>query len=280
MSNLRFSANLSLLFQEVPLLERFALAKQAGFQAVEIQFPYPKSLADLKHAKADSGLDIALINLPAGDLMEGGEGLAAVPERREQFQQALEKGLHYAEALEVSCVNVLPGRCLDTTQAQTYRQTLAENLRLTAQTLHPLGMTTTFEAINTEDMPGALISTVAQMQAVMAQVRHPGLRMQYDIYHMQKMGEPVVEQLPKLIEAIGHIQFADVPGRGEPGSGQIDFAAVFQQLEQLAAPHNGSGEARSSGYRGWLGAEYHPTASTQATLNWMSRDWSKPNTYE
>lgn len=253
---LNFCANLSLLFTEHPLIERFAAARAAGFTAVEIQFPYECSIEELQAAKNRNSLELVLINVPAGDLMSGGEGLAAVPEKREAFHQALAQCRDYAEALGVRCINVLPGRCLDKNRRESYLATLQENLALAADTFHPLGITTTFEAINTEDMPGFLISNSTQMEQILDQVQHPGLAMQYDIYHMAKMGQPVAQQLPSLARRIGHIQFADCPGRGEPGSGELNFDEIFTAIA-------------SSDYRGWVGAEYRPGSQTEDSLNWL-----------
>ena len=256
MNNVRFSANISLLFTEYALLDRFELARRAGFDAVEIQFPYNTPLDLLVRAKEQTGLDIALINLPAGDLMEGGEGLAAVPERTEQFAQALEIGVRYATALQVQSVNVLPGRCHAPQRREEYLETFHQNLKRTADHFHPSGIITTFEAINTFDMPGFLIHNFEQMQATLDAVHHPGLAMQYDIYHMSRMGEPVEQQLLALGECMGHIQFADLPDRGQPGSGTLDFERLFSTIAE-------------SNYHGWVGAEYMPQCGTQNSLGWL-----------
>lgn len=249
-------ANLTLLYPELPFLERFAAAAADGFRAVEIQFPYDTPLADLQAQLQRHQLRCVLINVPAGDLMQGGEGLAAVPGREAEFRAALTQCVSYAQGLQVACVNVLPGRCLDSTRSGEYRATLQASLRLAADTLAPLGITTTFEAINTFDMPGFLISTTDDLLQMLAAVDHPALKAQFDLYHMARMQQDMLTFLQQQAACIGHIQFADAPQRGEPGTGTLDFPALFRAIGR-------------SGYQGWVGAEYKPTGPTSGTLAWM-----------
>lgn len=254
----KFCANLSLLFTEIPLLERFAEAKKAGFSAVEIQFPYEESLNDLLSVQQDTGLKVVLINVPAGDLMSGGEGLASVPGKQAEFQQALDQCLEYAKALKVEVVNVLPGRCMDQSLLPQYRQILTENLKLAAQALEKINVRCTFEAINTKDMPGFVTCSVKQMQKMLDAVCHKNLFMQYDIYHMAMMNEDLSATLKANVDKIAHVQFADVPGRGQPGSGDLDLQSLFDTLSD-------------AGYLGWLGAEYRPTVPTDKSLAWLKQ---------
>lgn len=261
---MKLCANISLLFNEVELLQRFDAARSHGFNAVEIQFPYELELPELFDAKNSNQLDIALINVGAGDLILGGEGLAAVKNQRDEFKQAVEQCLIYAEALEVDCVNILPGRCFNEKQRSHYRDTFLENLDYAADQLRSIGVLATFEAINTHDMPNFLIHSTQQMQAVLADINHSNLAMQYDIYHMARMDEPIEEQLQQLLNSerahdrIGHIQFADTPDRGQPGSGSLDFSRVFNIIGD-------------SQYQGWLGAEYKPTEATGDSLEWLEK---------
>ena len=255
---MKLCANITLLYPELPFIERFAAAAADGFKAVEIQFPYDTPLAVIQHELQQHNLRCVLINVPAGDLMQGGEGLAAVPERQAEFRAALEQCVEYARGLQVDCVNVLPGRCNDNSRRAQYLATLQSNLRLAAAALAPLGITTTFEAINTVDMPGFLIHSGQQMLDVLAELQQPAVKAQFDLYHMARMGVPLVEFIRANIGSIGHIQFADTPGRGEPGSGELDFAAVFAAITE-------------SGYSGWVGAEYRPSGPTSSTLGWMQR---------
>ena len=190
--------------------------------------------------------------------MQGGEGLAAVPGKQAEYAASLVECLAYARALKVSCVNVLPGRCHDDRQRNCYLDTFKTNLVKTAETLAPFGITTTFEAINTRDMPGFLISSSQQMFDIMRQLDKADIiKAQFDVYHMAQMGEDVCDVITRNAEHIGHIQFADTPNRGEPGTGDLDFQAIFQAIE-------------TSGYKGWVGAEYKPTALTSDTLGWKN----------
>ena len=252
---MKLCANISMLFTEKPMIERIAAAKAASFDAVEIQFPYELELEQWLKILAITPMKIALINLPAGDLMSGGEGLAAVPSRRHEFRQALDTGLQYAQALNVDAVNILPGRCMTSSTQEIYETTLVDNLRMAAGELQAIGVRACVEAINNLDMPGFMVSDLQQMQKLLREVKQPNLYMQYDCFHMQRMGADITAQLPQIIDRIGHIQFADCPGRGEPGTGDMDYAGIFKQLEKLE-------------YRYWLGAEYRPQTTTEDSLGW------------
>lgn len=253
---LNFAANLSLLFTEVELIERFKSARQQGFDAVEIQFPYTLSTETLKVALEQHRLKLVLLNVAADDLLQGGEGLACVPEKQAQFRQAVAQAADYARLLKPDVINVLPGRCLNETRKQDYLRTFKENLCFAADAFSPLGIKTVFEAINTQDMPGFLISGGKQMLAVLDELNRPDLFMQYDVYHASMMGEDPAGFITRHADKIGHIQFADCPGRGQPGTGQIDFAKVFSAIEE-------------SGYQGWVSAEYKPTGTTAESLGWF-----------
>ncbi|NJA07935.1 hydroxypyruvate isomerase family protein [Methylomonas sp. MED-D] len=253
---LRFSANLSLLFDEYPLLERFQAARRAGFDAVEIQFPYDLPAEAITDQLQYHDLRLVLFNVDAATLLQGGEGLAAVPERVAEFRRAVAQAYRYAQVLRPAFVNVLPGRCLTAECRPAYWQTLLDNLRFASDQFAELGVETVFEAINTFDMPGFLVDSGRQMLDILDQIGHPHLKMQYDIYHMTRMGEDCAAFIAAHAERIGHIQFADVPGRGEPGSGAVDFSAMF-------------GAIADSAYRGWLGAEYRPSGATADSLAWL-----------
>ncbi|MDI1230517.1 MAG: TIM barrel protein [Methylobacter sp.] len=253
---LNFTANLSLLFTEVPLIDRFKAAKQAGFNAVEIQFPYELSAAAIKNRLDEHDLKLVLFNVAADDLLQGGEGLACVPEKRDQFRQAIAQTIAYAKRLKPEVINVLPGRCLDNSRLEQYLATFKENLALAVEAFSPLNIKTVFEAVNTQDMPGFIIDSGTQMLEILKQLNHPNLFMQYDIYHMQMMGEKPEAFIAEHARKIGHIQFADCPGRGQPGTGQIDFDRVFSAIA-------------TSAYSGWVGAEYKPVGATAESLAWL-----------
>jgi hydroxypyruvate isomerase len=253
---LKFTANLSLLFTEVELINRFKAAKQQGFDAVEIQFPYSLSAETLKKTLKEQQLKLVLFNVDADDLLRGGEGLACVPEKRDQFRQAVAQSLEYAKLLKPEVINVLPGRCFNENRKQDYLETFKENLCFAVDAFASLGIKTVFEAINSHDMPGFVIHNGQQMLGILDDLNLPMLFMQYDIYHMQMMGDKPDEFIARHADKIGHIQFADCPGRGQPGTGQINFEHVFSVIEK-------------SSYSGWVGAEYNPFGTTSESLDWF-----------
>ena len=255
---MKFTANLSMLFTEVTLIERFQAAKNCGFDAVEIQFPYELSSEVIKEELKKHQLQLVQFNVAANDLLQGGEGLAAVPGKVEQFRDAVTQASEYAKILKPVCINVLAGCCFDQNRVKDYQQIYKDNLEFAVASFASLGVSTVFEAINTYDMPEFLIHSGEQMLQILEAVNHPKLLMQYDIYHMSRMDEDIVEFINQHAEKIGHFQFADDPGRGQPSTGEIDFVRVFAAIEQ-------------SGYQGWMGAEYKPVGSTEASLSWFKR---------
>lgn len=179
-----------------------------------------------------------------------------MPEKRAQFRKALEQTVNYARLLKPEAINILAGRCFDNARLADYEQTFKDNLLLAADTFAPLGIKTVFEAINTHDMPSFIIHSGEQMLAVLAELKHPNLFMQYDIYHANRMGADPAQFIRQHADKIGHIQFADSPNRGQPGTGELDFTQLFRAIEQ-------------SSYAGWTGAEYKPIGTTAESLGWL-----------
>jgi hydroxypyruvate isomerase len=257
---MKIAANLSMLFTEQPLADRVLAARVAGFDGVEIQFPYELAAIRLKELLKRAGLPLVLINLPAGDLMQGGAGLAAVPARQAEFDAALREALTYAAMTRPMAVNVLPGRLAEGVERQQALATLTANLRQTAEAFAPLGVRVLCEAINPLDMPGFLINTPEHLLALLEAVDHPNCQAQLDLYHMARQQLDIPAGIRLLAGRIGHVQFADHPGRGAPGTGELDFPALLKTL-------------RESGYVGWLGAEYRPgEQGSEASLGWLA-DW-------
>jgi hydroxypyruvate isomerase len=254
---LRFSANLSLLFNETDFSNRFQAASEQGFSAVEIQFPYSLPAEQIQAELTANRLQLILFNVAADDLMQGGEGLACVPEKRNRFRTAVAQTIAYAEILKPALINVLPGRCLNENRRMEYLHTFMENLAFAVEAFSSLGIKTVFEAVNTYDMPGFLVHRGQQMLKILNQINHSMLAMQYDIYHMIMMGEKPAEFINQHSVNIGHIQFADSPGRGQPGTGNIDFKQLFNTID-------------NSDYSGWLGAEYHPVGRTKDSFDWFN----------
>lgn len=256
---MKLCANLSLLFSELPLLERIQAAAEAGFSGVEIQFPYEVAAHELKAALKEAGLPLVLINLPAGDLIGGGPGLAAVPQRQAEFDAGLAQALVYAATVRPQYVNVLPGRLAEGVEREAALATLAGNLRRTAEAFAPLGIQVLAEAINPIDMPGFLVNTPEDLLALIAAVDHSNFAAQLDFYHMARQGLDLPASIAALAGHIGHVQFADCPERGAPGTGTVDFAAALTALDE-------------AGYDGWLGAEYRPgEGGTAASLDWLAQ---------
>jgi len=255
---LKLAVNLSMVFTEVPLLERFALARQHGFDHVEIQFPYELSIAEIQEQLNQHQLSLCLINVPAGDLMQGGHGLAGIPGQEVQFHQAMQKAIEYATALKVPSINILAGKQPLDSDLLPCLKTLADNLKMACSMLSDHDIQPVFEMINGTDMPRFLVQNVAQAQEMLEAVNHPALKMQYDCYHMAMMGEDVLGALKENIDQIGHIQFADHPGRHQPGTGSLNYAEIFQWLT-------------NSSYRGLVAAEYRPSGSSDASFDWKNQ---------
>lgn len=255
---IKLAVNLSMIFTEVPLIERFALARAQGFDHVEIQFPYELSIEQIQTQLTVHNLGLCLINVPTGDLMQGGNGFAGIPGKEIAFHQAAEQAIAYAKALQVPSVNILAGKQPHDADLLPCLNTLASNLKMACQMFSSNGIRPVFEMINGTDMPRFLIQNIAQAQEILEAVRHPALKMQYDCYHMAMMGEDVLEGLQENIDSIGHIQFADCPARHEPGTGKIDYAAIFSWLKQ-------------SRYAGYTAAEYRPSQASEKTFAWKDK---------
>ena len=253
----RFSANISMMFTEHDLLDRFPAARAAGFGAAEIQFPYNIPAADLRAAKDDSGLEIAVINISAGDLATGGPGLAAMPGREDEFKRTVDQACEYGALLAPDNMNILAGwPPLDQFERDQCLAVLAANAALAAEALSGLGIRAIVEAVNCRDRPGYLLTTTDQAISLIDAAGHANLGIEYDIYHMQIMEGDLIHTITANMDRIGHIQFADTPGRHEPGSGEINFPFLFEAID-------------AAGWQGWLGAEYVPSARTEDGLDWL-----------
>ena len=253
----RFAANLSLLFTEVPLLDRFAAARAAGFAAVEMQFPYAEDARALAARRAEAGLSLVLHNLPPGDWAAGERGIAILPDRVPAFREGVARAIDYAGTLGCRQINCLAGLAPAGIERARLLATLTENLAYAADELKKSGIRLLIEPINDHDMPGFFLNRLADAAAVIEAVNSENLFIQADLYHMARMGEDLPEALSAHRARIAHVQIADAPGRHEPGSGAIDFPAAFQTLDHL-------------GYDGVIGCEYLPASGTQAGLGWMA----------
>lgn len=256
----RFAANLTMLFQERPFLERFAAARRAGFDAVEYMFPYPYAPEDLRAQLQEHGLKQVLFNLPAGNWEAGERGIAVLPDRQEEFRQGVTRAMTYVEALRSAeappLVNCLVGKLPEGVDADEARRVLVENLRYAASELSRVGVTLLIEPINPHDIPGFFLRTPDQAAALIDEVGADHLRIQYDLYHQQRTEGQLLDTFRRLQERIGHVQLADVPGRHQPGTGEINYPFVLRALDE-------------AGYGGYVGLEYVPEGDTVSSLAWM-----------
>lgn len=253
----RFAANLSMLFTEAPLLDRFERAARAGFAAVEIQFPYDTPAEQLQQALFRNKLSLVLINLPAGDWAAGERGIACHPDRVDEFRQGIDTALAYSAALGVPQLNCLAGIRPAQVPADTARHVLADNLRYAALRLKAHGLNLLIEPVNTFDIPGFFLHGTRQALELIGEVDADNLYLQYDVYHMQRMEGELANTLAANLDRIAHIQIADTPGRHEPGTGEINFDFLFAHLDRI-------------GYQGWIGCEYKPATTTEAGLGWRN----------
>ncbi len=257
----RFSANISTLFTDVDLPERFARAAQAGFRGVEIQFPYACDKAMLAERARGAGVEVVLINLPAGDLSTGERGIACLPSRASEFRDAVGLGIEYARALGVTRVNCLAGIAPPKASDALLRETFISNIRYAAGELGRRGIQLLIEPINTRTLPRFWLHNFGQAIALIAEASVsdtlPNIAIQYDLFHMQIMEGDLSRTMAENLPHIGHIQFADVPDRHEPGTGELNFAYLFDAIDRI-------------GYTGWVGAEYTPSLlRTEDTLGWF-----------
>ncbi|WP_268800942.1 hydroxypyruvate isomerase [Pseudomonas huanghezhanensis] len=252
----RLCANLSMLFTELPFLQRFEAAARAGFSGVEYLFPYDFSSAQIKAELEANGLTQVLFNLPAGDWANGERGIACHPDRVEEFRAGVDLAIAYAKVLENTQVNCLAGIRPHGPDEQQLETTLVGNLRYAADRLQAEGIDLVMEMINTRDIPGFYLTHTRQALAIREKVGSRNLSLQYDIYHMQIMEGDLARTMEEHLPAIRHVQLADNPGRHEPGTGEINYPFLFEHLDRL-------------GYRGWIGCEYKPLTTTQAGLGWL-----------
>ena len=253
---LKFAANLSFMYTEVPFLERFAAAAKDGFKAVEYVSPYvaaPEEIAGLLKA---NGLEQALFNLPAGNWDGGERGIGCLPDRVSEFEEGVATAIRYGQALNCKKINCLAGIAPKGVDADVLESTLVANLQYAAPRLKDAGIALVLEPINLRDIPGFYVSTSAHAERLLDAVGSDNLTIQYDVYHMQVMQGDLIPTYERLRHRIGHIQIADNPGRNEPGTGEINYAFVLRELDRL-------------GYDGWIGCEYKPKAGTSAGLGWM-----------
>jgi hydroxypyruvate isomerase len=250
----KFAANLSWLYQESPFLDRFDAAARSGFKAVEFLFPYPFSPAEISSRLRETGLTAVLFNLPPGDFEKGERGIAAIPGREKEFCSSVQLAVKYASVLEVRRLHVMAG-ITQGIELERAHATFLSNLEFALGQTADLDLLFVLEPINNRDFPGYYLSTVEQAAAILADLKHPRLRIQLDWYHTQILGGDLTRRTERFFADISHIQVAGVPDRGEPDRGEINFSHLFRLVDNL-------------GYEGWIGCEYKPAGKTEDGLAW------------
>jgi len=252
----KFAANISMLFTEIPFLDRFAAAKAAGFMAVEFQAPYNFPATEIAERATRTGLPIVLFNAPMGDVKAGERGLAAQPGRAADFDASIETALAYATTLDCKQMHVLAGRSTGERAAQ--EALYIANLQRAADRAAAAGVTLLIEPLNARDNPGYFLNTTEAAIGILDRIDRPNVGLQFDLYHCQITEGDLAQHARNLAGRYPHIQIANVPGRHEPDQGEINFAYLFDLLDEL-------------GYPGWIGCEYRPKAGTLAGLGWGRR---------
>ena len=252
----KFCANLSMLFGDAGFPDRFDRAAGAGFRAVEFQFPYAHGKDELSERARRAGVEVVLFNLPAGNWEKGERGIACIPSRVSEFRDGVGRAIEYAKALGCTRVNCLSGIAPARVPAETLRETFVSNLRFAAGELEREGITLLIEPVNTRSVPGFYLRNSGQALALMDEARSANLKLQYDVFHMQIMEGDLAATIEANIARIGHIQIADVPDRHEPGTGEINYAFLFDRIDRI-------------GYQGWIGCEYTPAGRTEDGLGWL-----------
>jgi hydroxypyruvate isomerase len=256
----KFAVNVSILFKEAPFLERFGRARSAGFSAVEFWWPRGEDLAEVRAAIADAGVDVVLMNFDAGDMPAGDRGLLSDPDRAQQFRDNVPVALELAEQVGCRRFNALVGLERSPGERAEQLELARENVAWAADQAAGIDGEVLIEAVNTWENGPYLLHTTAQSSAFIRAVGRPNVRLQYDAYHMQRMEGNLVATLREHFGEIAHVQVADSPGRGEPGTGEINYPYVLGVLEEL-------------GYDGHVGLEYNPTTPrTEDSFSWLPAD--------
>ncbi len=252
----KFAANLTLLFTEVPLLDRFNAARAAGFNAVEILYPYSSDADELSAKLKESGLTQVLINSPPGDWENGERGISALPGRETEFRDSLDQTMVYAKALNTKIVHIMAGIVANGLSDTKVVDTFITNLSYAAETFGKAGINVTIEPLNTRNVNGYLLSRQSEARDIIERVGHPNLGLQFDFFHVQITEGDLITKLEEFLPNISHIQIAGVPSRHEPDIGEINYPYIFKHLDKL-------------GYTGYVGCEYNPATFTEAGLGWF-----------
>jgi hydroxypyruvate isomerase len=255
---MKFCVNTSILFKEAPFLERFGRAREAGFSAVEFWWPSGEDLEEVEEAVKGAALEVALFNFDAGDMAGGERGLISDPGRQEQFRENVPLALELAQRVGCSRLNALVGQQIAAMNREEQLDLARENLAWAAARAAEYGIEVLVEALNTFENGPYLLYSTGEAAKFVESVGTANLKLQYDVYHMQRMEGNLTVNLREHIGQIGHVQVADSPGRGEPGTGEIHYPYVLGVIEEL-------------GYEGYVGLEYNPTTErTEQSFGWIA----------
>ena len=252
----KFAANLTMLFTEVPFLERFERAHNAGFKAVEYLFPYAFDADILAEKLQQYGFEQALFNMPPGDWAAGERGFAAIPGRELEFQESVKTALIYAKALKCKKVHAMSGLVDPSFTREQHTDTFINNIRFAADAFAEQGIELMIEPLNTRDVPNYFIAHQRQAAELIRQVERSNVKLQLDLYHAQIMDGDLTHLINDLADVTGHIQIASIPSRNEPAEGEVNYPYLFKVLDE-------------SGYDGWIGCEYNPKNKTEEGLDWV-----------
>jgi len=255
---MRFSANLSFLFADLPLLDRIDAAADNGFRGVEYMSPYDENVADIKRRLRTNGVEQVLFNLPAGDIAKGERGFASDPSRVDEFRAGVQNAVAYARELGCTRMNLLAGIAVPGVDAAVARATLVDAVRYAARELDAIGATLVVEPLNRIDAPGFIVGTTAEALALIADAGAANVKLQFDMYHAQRVEGNHIATIRAHAARIGHVQIADSPGRNEPGTGELAYERILPVLDE-------------AGYDGWIGLEYKPTRPVPQTFDWLER---------
>ena len=255
---IRYAANISTLFTEVPFLERFAMADEAGFTHVEFWFPYDYQAEVLRDQLQAHNLNLVLFNLSPGDYVAGDRGLLSDPTRSDEFKHALDNALEYAQVLGCQRIHAMVGNQPARFTREVTRAFIVENLCYAAPRAADANVMLLIEALNPNDNPGFFLTQSRDAFQIIRDVDAENVKFQFDFYHLQITEGNLTQTFLAHLADIGHVQIADVPGRHQPGTGEINYPFVLKTIEESA-------------YHGFLGIEFSPLGSTDESLAWLPR---------
>ena len=252
----RFAANLTMLYNEHPFLDRFAAAAKDGFKGVEFLFPYEHPASEIRSRLDANGLTQALFNGPPGDWQKGERGLASLPGREDEFARSIDKALEYAAVIGNKTLHVMAGLIQPGQDRQRHREVYVRNLSHAARAAKSAGIIVVIEPINTRSIPGFFLNRQDEAHGVCAEVGEPNLKVQMDLFHCQIVEGDLAMKMRQYMKGVGHMQIAGVPDRHEPDTGEVGYPFLFSLMDEL-------------GYAGWVGCEYHPKKGTSEGLGWV-----------